>query len=53
MKYVSLLLKRCEARTTVKLTMAAGLIQRIRPSDQIWSIRELLRSPRYPGGGQR
>ncbi len=33
--------------------MAAGLIQRIRPSDHIWSVRELLRSPTYPSGGQR
>ena len=37
--------------------MAAGLIQRIRPSDQIWSVRELqgrirwIRSPTYPGRG--
>jgi len=34
-------------------------IQRIRPSDRIWSVRELqgrirwIRSPTYPGGGQR
>ena len=27
--------------------MAAGL------TDRIWSVRELLRSPTYPGGGQR
>jgi len=39
--------------------MAAGLIQRIRPSDRIWSVRELqgrirwIRSLTYPSGGQR
>ena len=39
--------------------MAAGLIQRIRPSDHLWSVQELqgrirwIRSPTYPTGGQR
>ena len=33
--------------------MAAGLVQRTRPSDRIWSVPELLRSPTYPSGGQR
>ncbi len=39
--------------------MAAGLIQRIRSSDRIWSVRELqgrirwIRSPTYPSGEQR